>query len=73
MHTDLIPASPLTAVVAPAVEAAKEYIAHSKAENTLKAYRSDWQHFETWCRSRALPSGNTTHSDCPRHRTTICY
>lgn len=30
-------------------EKARELIANSKATNTVKSYRSDWQHFEQWC------------------------
>ena len=26
-------------------EQAKEFIAHSKAYNTVKSYRKDWEHF----------------------------
>lgn len=28
---------------------ARDYAAASKATNTLRAYRADWQHFEAWC------------------------
>jgi len=28
-----------------------EYIATARAESTLKAYRSDWAHFSSWCES----------------------
>ena len=39
----------------PAKALASRYIAASKAISTLRAYRSDWEHFEQWCRSRLLP------------------
>ena len=35
---------------------AESYARRSKAENTLKTYRSDWAAFETFCRGRELPS-----------------
>jgi site-specific recombinase XerD len=28
---------------------ARDFAAHSKASNTVKAYRSDWEHFTRWC------------------------
>lgn len=34
---------------------ANEYVHHSKAENTVRAYRSDLAHFESWCRSHGQP------------------
>src|SRR5690606_34664216 len=36
------------------VERAKEYARQAKAENTLRAYRSDWAHFEEWCSRQGL-------------------
>jgi integrase len=32
------------------------YIRAGKARNTIRAYRSDWSDFETWCRDRELSS-----------------
>src|SRR5690606_8942616 len=29
-----------------------EYLAKSKADNTLRAYKNDWKHFTTWCAER---------------------
>ena len=43
----------------PVAEAARDYAAHAKAENTLRAYRGDWRDFETWTaahRLEALPA-----------------
>jgi site-specific recombinase XerD len=37
-------------------EAARDFAAHSKAENTLRAYRSDWDDFTAWCDERGLPA-----------------
>ena len=33
---------------------ARGFIEAAKAENTRRAYRSDWRHFEKWCRARGL-------------------
>jgi site-specific recombinase XerD len=33
---------------------AKEYIGQAKAANTIKAYRSDWNHFAAWCQGQGL-------------------
>jgi integrase len=43
-----------------AAEAAKAYAARSQAENTVDAYKSDWEHFERWCLSRRVPSMPST-------------
>ncbi|SFV09306.1 site-specific integrase [Alicyclobacillus macrosporangiidus] len=42
---------------------ANEYIRRSKAKNTVKAYKSDWQAFSRWCDeqgARSLPAEPTT-------------
>ena len=42
---------------------ASTFIAASRAPNTLRAYKSDWKHFETWCSQQsaeALPAAPTT-------------
>jgi len=33
---------------------ARGFIEAAKAENSRRAYRSDWRHFESWCRSHGL-------------------
>ena len=33
---------------------ARTFIEGAKAENTRRAYQSDWRHFEAWCRSHGL-------------------
>jgi site-specific recombinase XerD len=41
------------------LEQAREYILASKAENTLRGYKSDWRHFCEWCQTHgttALPA-----------------
>jgi integrase len=47
------------ALLAIATERARVYIHHAKAATTVRAYQSDWRHFESWCDARrltALPS-----------------
>jgi len=47
----------------PVAEAARDYAAHSKAENTLRAYRGDWRDFEAWTVAHArtaLPASPET-------------
>jgi site-specific recombinase XerD len=39
----------------PLMDKARGYVAASKAANTVRAYRSDWQHFTGWCAPRGLP------------------
>jgi len=36
------------------IAAAREYRAKAKAANTVRAYLSDWAHFESWCDERGL-------------------
>lgn len=35
---------------------AKEYMGQAKSKNTVKAYRSDWNHFVAWCEGQGLES-----------------
>lgn len=35
---------------------AKEYMGQAKSKNTVKAYRSDWNHFTAWCEGQGLDS-----------------
>jgi site-specific recombinase XerD len=49
--TDLVPS--------PSLEQARAYARHSKADNTLRAYESDWRDFCGWCdknRLQAVPA-----------------
>jgi len=41
-------------IVPPSLERAREFARHSKAENTLRGYRSDWREFCAWCESHGL-------------------
>jgi hypothetical protein len=38
------------------IQKAKTFVAAAKAPATLKAYRTDWRDFESWCRPHQLPS-----------------
>lgn len=37
-------------------ERTRGFLAAAKADSTRRAYRSDWHHFESWCRTHALPA-----------------
>ena len=49
---EIVPANPL----APYLAEAENYARRSKSANTLKAYRSDWTTFESFCRGREVAS-----------------
>src|SRR5690242_11481743 len=36
-------------LIPPSLDKAREFARHSKAENTLRGYRSDWRDFCRWC------------------------
>src|SRR5580692_9978741 len=38
----------------PLSERVREFVRASKAENTLRGYKSDWRHFCAWCQARAV-------------------
>jgi site-specific recombinase XerD len=48
--TLLTPLSALSTVA----EQTLDFIALSRATNTIRAYRSDWQHFTSWCHANGL-------------------
>jgi integrase len=60
MTQELAPLQPtLTELEARLQQQARAYLRASKAPSTLRAYRSDWQHFSAWCQGReaaSLPS-----------------
>ncbi|SFU95649.1 site-specific integrase [Alicyclobacillus macrosporangiidus] len=58
------PTQQATTSVAKLVESAHDYMRHSKAKNTVKAYKSDWQSFSRWCDERGVCS-------LPAHPTTV--
>ncbi|MDE2099705.1 MAG: tyrosine-type recombinase/integrase [Patescibacteria group bacterium] len=35
---------------------AQQYVAHAKADNTLRAYQSDWRQFVAWCEDHSCAS-----------------
>jgi integrase len=41
-------------LIPPSLEQAREFIRASKAENTLRGYRSDWRDFVGWCEGHAV-------------------
>ncbi len=55
---DLVPATPTELA-----HSARDFIKAAKAPNTIRAYRSDWRHFEEWAGERgrsALPAAPET-------------
>jgi integrase len=56
LNADRHDLAPIFSPLAPYLAEAEGYARRSKAENTIKAYRSDWAAFETFCRARELPS-----------------
>jgi integrase len=43
-------------VPSPSLERVREYIRASKAESTLRGYRTDWRHFCQWCEEHSVPA-----------------
>jgi site-specific recombinase XerD len=42
-------------------ERCRHYLSHGRAENTIRAYRSDWRDFDSWCQhlgAASLPATN---------------
>lgn len=56
METGLSKAGEVTLALAGTAEKAREYVANSRAENTRRAYLSDWSHFSAWCEGQGVPS-----------------
>lgn len=48
------PIHPPEIVPTSSLEQAREFARRSKAENTLRGYRADWNHFCSWCETRHL-------------------
>jgi hypothetical protein len=46
----LPPAAEMTALV----QRAEDFVRAAKSPATLRAYRSDWAHFEAWCQTHQL-------------------
>jgi len=55
MPNDLVVSTPSTSTeigpLAEIADRASEFIQQSKAANTVRAYRSDWTHFQCWCKA----------------------
>ncbi len=49
-----VPQSEETVLLAELLSRAQEFAREARAENTLRAYRSDWRDFEGWCRDRSF-------------------
>ena len=47
---------PPSSALAPAAARAQEYFRAAQAENTRRAYASDWKHFSAWCRAAGQAS-----------------
>jgi site-specific recombinase XerD len=67
MSTDLIvsdhPNNTQFGPLADIADRASEFVQHSKAKNTIRAYRADWCHFEGWCSAHgqsSLPASPAT-------------
>jgi len=60
MPTDLILSEPSgntqIGPLSDIADRASEFVRHSKAENTIRAYQSDWCHFEGWCKAHGQAS-----------------
>lgn len=41
-------------LVPPSLDQAREFVRHSKAENTIRGYRADWRDFCRWCDSHGV-------------------
>ena len=55
----VLPASPssvMSDLLAGEIAAASAYRRRAKADNTIRAYESDWRQFEAWCDARELES-----------------
>jgi site-specific recombinase XerD len=54
-NSSLVPAVlPAGGTLKQALDAARKYIDMATAPNTVRAYESDWAHFEAWCREQGL-------------------
>jgi site-specific recombinase XerD len=57
MPSDLVPIHPAQiGSLSEIADRASEFVHQSKSTNTIRAYQSDWSHFETWCREHGQTS-----------------
>jgi hypothetical protein len=56
LPADLVPApaAALSATLMVAIRDAEKYAAMATVPNTERAFTSDWNHFEAWCRAENL-------------------
>lgn len=54
MTTELTPVTGASQSLQTIAEKAQGYAKSAVAKNTRRAYKSDWEHFSTWCTSRGL-------------------
>jgi site-specific recombinase XerD len=57
MSEDLAVSAPRGGALVPLAELAERargFLSAAKADNSRRAYRSDWRHFESWCRGHGL-------------------
>ncbi|MFN3652635.1 MAG: site-specific integrase [Armatimonadota bacterium] len=53
METGIVPRNEALAAVRETASQARDYAAHARAENTVRAYRSDWRDWCAWCDARS--------------------
>src|SRR5690242_14814126 len=51
---------PIGGAIMPLPSQVREFIRASKAENTIRGYRSDWREFCTWCEGQSIGPLSTT-------------
>lgn len=61
----------LPAALADVMERAGEFARQAKAPNTVRAYRSDWAHFEGWCAAHGLPALPATEATVAMYLTDL--
>ena len=55
-HTQTTEIGPLAEIA----DRASEFASHSKAASTVRAYRCDWTHFQSWCKAHGQSSLSAT-------------
>lgn len=70
MDTAIIPQETAALATPETIDArVKDYIEHAKAVNTVKAYRTDWQDFVTWCAAYGVDALPATAETVARYLT----
>jgi site-specific recombinase XerD len=77
MPTDLILHHPSSNTeigpLAEIADRAMKFVQQSKAENTIRAYRCDWAHFESWCKGHGQASLPGTPETVALYVTDLSY